>query len=281
MPVFIDDHGVRIHYIVREAENPRAIVQLVHGVGEHVGRYGALIDALVADGFSVWADDHRGHGQTGFEQHGGDLTKMGRPGPGGMRAAIDAVDRFTTVIRDENPDLPIVLVGHSWGSFIAQILLNRHPLAYSAVVLSGTAYRMPGSLDSGDLNRKYKTLGTTGAEWLSRDPAVAEAFVADPYTTLTPLAKLFGIGGALALLGRPARDLPDVPVLIMVGDDDTVGGEASALKLVRSFESRSHLTDVTLIVYADARHEIFNETNQAEVRADLLAWLDARVPSRG
>ena len=162
---------------------------------------------------------------------------------------------------------------------MAQIIINKHAAEYAAVILSGTALRMPGFMDAGDLNRRHKNLGTTGLEWLSRDPAVAAAFVADPLTTPVPLQKLFGMTEALKLMGLPARNLPaELPLLMQVGSDDIVGGERSALRLVEAYRSRSKLDDVTLIVYPDARHEIFNETTRVEVMADTIAWLDDRFP---
>jgi len=278
MPTFTDAHGVHIHYQAWRVPEPTAVIQFAHGVGEHIGRYGELVHALNDAGYSVWADDHRGHGQTGFEQHGGDLDRMGRLGPGGLRATIDAVHQFTDVIREtEGHELPLVLLGHSWGSLMAQIILNRHPLDYDAVVLTGTAYRTLFDMNGGDLNARHKHLGPTPVEWLSRDPAVAPAFMADPYTTEVPLRKLFGTRDAMRLLGRPARHLPvDLPLLIMVGSDDTLGGEMSAVKLAKAYARRSGLIDVTLVVYDDARHEVFNETNREEVRADLITWLDER-----
>ncbi|KZE93472.1 Phospholipase YtpA [Agromyces sp. NDB4Y10] len=278
MATFTDPYGVRIHYEHWRVPEPVAVVQLVHGVGEHIGRYGELVAELNAAGYSVWADDHRGHGQTGFEQHGGDLDRMGRLGPGGLRAAIDDVHRFTGVIREtEGDEVPLVLLGHSWGSLMAQIIVNRSAEEYDAVVLSGTAYRMPPHMNSGDLNRRHRHLGTTGLEWLSRDPAVAEAFVRDPYTTAVPLQELFGLIEAARLVGRPRRSLPaELPVLIMVGSDDSLGGEQSAVRLANAYARRSGLVDVTLVVYDGARHEIFNETNREEVRADLVRWLDER-----
>ncbi|MDQ0894385.1 alpha/beta fold hydrolase [Agromyces ramosus] len=277
MPTYTDAHGVRIHYESWRVADATAVVQLVHGVGEHIGRYRELIEALNSAGYSVWADDHRGHGQTGFEQHGGDLTRIGRLGPGGLRATIESVHQFTGVIRATEGELPLVLLGHSWGSFMAQIIVNQHAGDYDGVVLSGTAYRTLLDMDAGDLNRRHRHLGSTPVEWLSRDPDVAAAFMADPYTTETPLRKLFGTIDALRLLGRPVRGLPpELPLLIMVGSDDTVGGEQSAVKLANAYARRSGLVDVELIVYEGARHEIFNETNRDEVRADLVRWLDER-----
>ncbi|GAA1507382.1 alpha-beta hydrolase superfamily lysophospholipase [Agromyces terreus] len=277
MPTFTDAHGVHIHYRSWRVPVPKAAVQLAHGVGEHIGRYAELIEALNGAGYSVWADDHRGHGQTGFEQHGGDLDRLGRLGPGGLRATIAAVEQFTEVIREAEGDLPLILLGHSWGSLMAQIIVNRRARDYDAVVLTGTAYRTPFDMNGGDLNARHKHLGPTPVEWLSRDPEVPPAFMADPYTTAVPLRKLFGTRDAMRLLGRPAKHLPaELPMLIMVGDDDPLGGEASAVKLANAYARRSGLADVTLVVYPEARHEVFNETNRDEVRADLITWLDER-----
>lgn len=282
MPEFIDAHGVAIVYDVHPAETtPRAVVQLLHGVGEHAGRYAALITALTAAGYTVYADDHRGHGRTGMTQHGGDAARLGRLGVGGLRAAIAACRQFTHLIRDENPGLPLILLGHSWGSLLAQKMFNDEPEAYDAVVLSGSALRRFGSMSSGPYNRKWHAKGALGTEWLSSDPAVGQAFLDDPLTTTVPLIKLFGIIDSLRLLGLPRRDLGvDVPVLLMVGRDDPVGGPRSVHRLADAYRTRSGLSDVTTLVYPDARHEIFNEVSQAEVRADLLAWLDRRVPAR-
>lgn len=283
MPTYTDVYGVTITYYVWPAAAPRAVVQIAHGVGEHALRYTALARALNDAGYTVYADDHRGHGQTGLGQYGLDHSRLGRLGVGGVRAAAAAVHQLSGIIRRAEPGLPLILLGHSWGSFLAQMIVNRSAGAqvaeYDAVVLSGTAFRWPGYLDSGDLNRRHKHLGTTGMEWLSRDPAVAAAFVADPLTTATPLAKLFGLREAARMFGRPARALPTtLPILMLVGGDDTVGGERSALRLAESYVTRSGLRDVRLIVYPGARHEVFNETNRTEVISDLLEWLDEHLP---
>ncbi|WP_394554114.1 alpha/beta hydrolase [Agromyces sp. MMS24-JH15] len=280
MTTFTDPHGVHIHYRAWRVDEPTAVIQLVHGMGEHVGRYGQLVAALNEAGYSVWADDHRGHGQTGFEQHGGDLTRIGRLGPGGMRATIAAIEQFTDVIREaEGDDVPLVLLGQSWGSLMSQMILNRSAARYDGAVLTGTAYRTLRWMDAGDLNRRHKHLGPTPVEWLSRDPAVPAAFMADPYTTELPAWKLFGFFEGTRLYGRPAPApaIPaELPLLIMVGDDDTLGGEESARRLAEAYVRRSGLVDVEVVVYEGARHEVFNELNRAEVRADLLRWLDDR-----
>ncbi|MGP6170325.1 alpha/beta fold hydrolase [Microbacterium sp. A204] len=275
-----DAYGVTIVYDVHAAEGtPRAVVQLLHGVGEHAGRYGKLIAALTRAGYIVYADDHRGHGRTGLRQHGGP-AKLGRLGKGGLRAAVDAVWQLTGIIREEHPDLPLVLLGHSWGSFLAQKLVNAHPEAWDAVILSGSAHLTPRGLNAAPLNARWESKDATGYEWLSRDPAVWKAFDEDPLTTNVPLLKLFGPIEALKLYGRPAKNLGrDIPLLLIVGRDDPVGGAISVHKLADDYRSRSGLTDVTTLVYPDARHEVFNELQQREVRADVLTWLDKHIPA--
>lgn len=280
---FVDAHGIRIIFDVHTAQTPtpRAVVQLAHGVGEHAGRYRAAIAALTGAGYTVYADDHRGHGRTGILQHDGDLDKLGRLGPGGHRAAVAAVFQLTELIRAEHPDVPLILLGHSWGSFISQILVNAHPDAYDALVLSGSSLRWPGSLNSGDLNKPWKTADALGTEWLASDLSVGQAFLDDPLTTSKTLPELFGPRDVLRLIGKPRKDLGvDLPVLLMVGRDDTVGGPRSVHRLANAYRTRSGLTDVTTLVYPGARHEIFNETMSADVFADLLAWLDPRFPAR-
>ena len=274
---FTDAQGVVVHFYVWAPGKPKAVVQLAHGVGEHALRYELLAQDLVAAGYAVYADDHRGHGQTGVEYWKGDLTQIGRLGTGGLRATQQNLLDLTTLAQGDYPGLPFVMLGHSWGSLMVQNLLNAGPHPWSAVVLTGTALRTPTDMNGGDLNARHKHLGTTGAEWLSRDPAVAATFVADPLTTDAKILKLFGLADGLRLFGRPKRLQPPVPLLIMVGDDDPLGGEKSAKKLADAYLQRGGLTDVELVVYPGARHEVFNETNQQEVRDDLIAWLDDRL----
>lgn len=277
---YVDAEGVTIHYYVWAAAKPKAVVQLAHGLGEHALRYEQFAQDLTAAGYSVYADDHRGHGATGVSQHKGDMSKMGKLGPGGLRAAIASLKTFTTIVRAANPGIPLVLLGHSWGSLMAQDVLNTSAADYDAAVLTGTAHRSFAHMNSGDLNAKHKHLGTTGSEWLSRDPEVAVKFQKDPLTFYAGAMKLFGVPDALRMLGRPAKNLArDIPLLIMIGSEDSLGGEKSVAKLAAEYVTRSHLSDVEAIVYPGARHEVFNETNRDQVIGDLIAWLDAHTAS--
>jgi alpha-beta hydrolase superfamily lysophospholipase len=272
---FVDADGVTIHYYVWKASTPRAVVQLLHGVGEYATRYELFASTLASAGYTVYANDHRGHGATGMEQHGGDVSKLGTLGPRGVRGAIAAIEQLTDIIRQAEAGLPLVLFGHSLGSIFAQKMIGVHASAYDGVVLSATAYRTLLHMRGGDLNAKHKHLGTTGAEWLSRDPAVAAAFVADPLTFDARVMELFGVADSLRLLGTPRHLDADIPMLIMIGDDDSLGGRKSVELLAKAYRERGGLTDVTLTIYPGGRHEMLNETNQAEVRADIIAWLDS------
>lgn len=272
-----DDLGVEIAVHEWPVERPRAVVQVSHGIGEHAQRYAPLAQDLNRAGFSVVADDHRGHGLTGQRQWS-DPSRMGRPGPGGLRATVAAIRRVTALTREVHPGLPLVLVAHSWGSLMAQIAVNADPSDYDGLVLSGTAYRMPGWMDAGDLNRRHATPGGSGAEWLSRDPRIAERWVADPLTFPAQTAKLLGLRDGLRLFGRPARGLPaGLPLLLQAGTDDTLGGRRSVERLAQEYRDRSGLADVTALLYEGARHEVYNETNRDEVIGDLIAWIEGHV----
>ena len=275
---YVDAHGVTIHYSIWKAGEPKAVVQLVHGLGEHVLRYEHLAQKLVAAGYAVYGDDHRGHGRTGMGQYDGDTTRLGKLGPGGMRATVDAIAQFTSIIREREPGLPLAGIAQSWGSMMMQVIVNDHPANWDAVVLAGTAYRTLRHMHSVKLNARHKHLGTTGNEWLSRDVAVHRAFADDPLTFYANAPKLFGIPDGLRLVGRPAKNLAvDVPVLILIGSEDPVGGEKSIELLAGAYVKRSGLTDVKAIVYPESRHEVFNEVNKDEVIADLIEWLDDHI----
>lgn len=276
---YIDPQGVTIVYDVYSVANPRAVVQIMHGLGDHAGRYAHVAAALNSAGFSVYAPDQRGHGRTGVKQFGGDLSKLGKLGPGGLRAAVADFTQMTEIIREQNPGVPIVLLGHSMGSLMGQILINDHAADYAAVVFSGSAYRQPGSMNAGKLNKRFDTPGCTGHEWLSRDPAVWTSFKEDPWTFEADTLKLYGVADGLRLFGKPSKDMAQVPILLIVGEDDPLGGKPSNIKLAESYIERAGQTDVTVGVYPEARHEIFNETNKEQVINDMISWISERVAS--
>jgi alpha-beta hydrolase superfamily lysophospholipase len=274
---FTDAWGVTITYDVYPVSQARAVVLIVHGIGEHAGRYKHVAAALNSAGYAVYAPDVRGHGRTGVRQAGGDLSKLGRLGKGGLTAAIDNMRQLTDIIRAENPGLSVVFLGHSMGSIHGQILLNNHARDYAGAILTGACSRTPGNMAAGDLNKPFKVPGGTGHEWLSRDPAVWKAFHDDPWTFDADVLKIYGIPAGLRLFGRPATYMAEVPLLIIAGEDDSLGGETSVLKLADDYIKRAKQTDVTVVVYPDARHEVFNEINKEQVLDDVISWIAERV----
>jgi len=278
--IFVDSYGVTIHYHRWPLPNARGVVQLAHGLGEHAMRYEPLVADLSSAGWEVWANEHRGHGPTGVEQWQHDPSQLGRLGPGGLSATMGNLVEFRELIAHERPSLPTVFLGHSWGSLMGQILLNQGFAAeIDAVVLTGSTYRMPGYMNAGNLNAKHKNLGTTGAEWLSRNEAVWHRWVDDPLAFEANTLKLFGPIDAAKLIGVPRKATLSLPMLLMVGSDDSLGGERGVRRLERAYRERAQLDDITVKVYPQARHEVFNETNRDEVVADLVDWLGSKVSS--
>jgi alpha-beta hydrolase superfamily lysophospholipase len=277
---FQDDQGVAISFYEWPVASPKAVIQIAHGLGEHARRYDHMAAVLNRAGFSVYADDHRGHGQTGLQQIANKQIKtLGTLGAGGMEATFNQVAAFSKLIKSENPSKPLILLGHSWGSFIAQKIINKNSDMYDALVLSGSALTMTGYLATGDFNKVWKKLpGSTGYEWLSRDVEVQKRFVADPLTFLAAAMQVFGISNSLKLFGKPSKNVrPDLPILVQVGEADPIGGEYSNKALVEAYRKNAGTKDIELFVYHDARHEIYNELNKDEIIADLIAWINVRI----
>ena len=277
---FKDDFGVEIMFYEWPVAEPKAVIQIAHGLGEHARRYDAMAATLNKAGFSVYADDHRGHGQTGVKQlENKQIKRLGNLGPGGMAATYKQVADFSKLIKAENPNRPLVLLGPSWGSFIAQKVINKYSDMYDAVVLSGSALTMPGYLATGNFNKVWKKLpGSTGYEWLSRDVEIQNKFVADPLTFLAAAAQVLGVKNSLLMFGKPSKDVRrDLPILLQVGEADPIGGEYSNKALVEAYRKNAGVDDIELYVYHECRHEIYNELNKEAIIDDLVTWVNQRV----
>ncbi|MBP1326430.1 alpha-beta hydrolase superfamily lysophospholipase [Leucobacter exalbidus] len=274
---YTDALDVEITAYEWRAEDPVAIVQISHGIGEHAKRYDAFAQFLTKNGFTVYADDHRGHGATGLAQHDGDLTKLGRLGEGGLAATENAILQLTAIIRERNPGLSVVMFAHSWGSLMAQRILNSHPRAWDALVLSGSALRTFRHMESGNLNAKWAGPDANGFEWLSRDEAEVAKYIADPLCFEADILRLFGVADGLRLFGRPVAGLaPEMPILIISGAEDPIARGDSLPLLAEAFRKRG-VQDVALKTYPGARHETLNETNRDQVFVDLSTWMLEQV----
>jgi alpha-beta hydrolase superfamily lysophospholipase len=263
----LDADGVEVFGTRWAPERPKAVIQIAHGWAEHRGRYRRLATTLCAAGYAVWADDHLGHGATGARWSG-----LGDLGPRGMEGVVAAVAEVTRRIRTDDPALPLCLFGHSWGSFIAQRLVRTWGDELDALVLTGTTRRVPGTA-----RRPAPDAEVGRYDWLSRDPAEVAAYEADPWCgfenlTVRPADPRRGYLEE----GRDDAIRNSLPVLILNGAEDVVGGEEGGRRLAEAYAAAG-LTDVTLIAYPGGRHEVFNDTNRAEATADLVSWLDAHL----
>jgi alpha-beta hydrolase superfamily lysophospholipase len=259
--------------------SPAGVVQLTHGMGEHVRRYGELAAVLNARGLVVYGQDHRGHGATA-----GSPENYGVLGPDGWTELVADIGRLTDVIRADHPDLPLVLLGHSMGSFAVQQYLVDNSDRVSAAVLSGTAaidllepaLNLDEPMDLAVFNAAFAP-ARTDYDWLSRDDAQVDAYVADPrcgFGVDGPSGKAMFVGARRpADPAELAKVRSDLPLYIAVGDADPVNGGLALLNpLVERYQAAG-LADVTVHVYPGARHEIFNETNRDEVNSDLVGWI--------
>ncbi len=298
---------------------PRGVVYLAHGMAEHAARYDEFARFLVAQGFEVHAHDHRGHGLT--------ATGDGRSEPLGYAAEVggwdllvgDLMARLAEVSR---PGVPLVLIGHSMGSFLARDVairlsqdrarlsrgarLLQPPLEIAAYVLIGTggpkgrmlevgkgvaaaiAKTRGGSRPSnlldralfGEFNRAFAP-ARTDFDWLSRDPAAVDDYVADPLCGFVCSASFYrDLLEAVRRVNTPSNLTslaPETPVLLVAGDADGVGDNGAGVRAAAAQLRDAGLTDVTCVLYQQARHEVLNETNKESVMRDIARWLDGRV----
>ena len=267
------------------AGEPRAAVQLTHGMGEHARRYEHVATALTDAGYVVYAQDQRGHGASA------DPERLGELGEGGWNGLVDDIGLLSARIRAEHPGLPLILLGHSMGSFAVQQYLLDHSDAVDGVVLTGTAVidllepalDLDQPLDLTMFNAPFQP-ARTEYDWLSRDEAVVDAYVADPLCGFgidTDSAKAMFVGARR--LADPAQLTAlrsGLPVYIAVGEADPVNGALTVLTPLTERLAAAGLTDVTVVTYPEARHEVLNETNSDEVIASIIAWVDRlAVPS--
>ncbi len=228
--------GVRLATYHWEPEgDPRAVVQLVHGMGEHAGRYARVAERLVAEGFAVWAHDTRGHGRTAVER-GGEQA-LGRVGAEGWGEFVADIGRVGSAAREAHPGLPLAVVGHSLGSFATQQWLLGASVDVDAAVLSGTAavdllepaVDLDAEMDLSAFNGPFEP-ARTEFDWLTRDEAVVDAYVADPWCGFQHRRG----GGPGLLRGRSRARRPgpvaevrdDLPVYVVVGDADPLNADS-------------------------------------------------------
>ncbi len=282
-------------------EAPRAVVQIVHGISEHIERYDAFARFLNSHGILVVAEDHMGHG--------GSVTEGEVKGyfTGGWFKAVQDTYRLLCNTRMEYPDVPYFILGHSMGSFMTRTLLARHPnCGISGAIISGTGWihralintataactlvgkrqgfdttnKALNDLVFGNYNKSVEHKRTTH-DWLTRDEKIVDAYLADPmcgFDATTGLLRDMMMG--LRYIQEPVhlqRMKKDLPILFIAGQDDPVGGYGKGVKQTADAFRQAGMQDVSLRLYPLCRHELLNEINKEEVYAYLLKWLDAHA----
>lgn len=265
--------GVRIVYDVWTPDTqPRGVVVLAHGYGEHARRYDHVAERFGRAGLAMYALDHRGHGRAG-----------------GKRVRVRHMNEFVAdyrtlvqIARKENPGIPLVVLGHSMGGGIAFAYGAQYPGEYDLMVLSGPAIAAHTGVS------KWKALlgKTVGSvlpdlpieqidpDAVSRDPKVVADYKTDPLVYRGKLPA--GIGKALLLVGETMeRTAPTItaPLLVVHGEDDQLVSAEGSRLLVRCIGSK----DVALKVYPDLYHEVFNEPERDQVLDDVTNWITARL----
>ena len=276
---------------------PRAVVQIVHGVADYMGRYDHFARYLADHGFVVCGEDHLGHGRTVDDGKYGYFGKKG-----GWTLVTADVRQLRLLMGEKYPGVPYFLMGHSMGSFLSRTYLCAYPGTVDGCILSGTgqekaavvaagkavssvvcALRGPDAvspLSLGSYNKQFAPNRTT-ADWICRDEAVVDAYLKDPFCTFEPTAGLVRdmMGGLQYISSEKALSQmdPSTPVYLFSGDRDPVGGNGEGVKKVYGFFKDHGTADLTMKLYPGGRHEMHNEINKGEVYADVLAWLEKHI----
>ena len=299
----VDGHEIftRIWKPAKNTRQPRAVFHINHGMAEHSARYGDFAERLVAEGFVVIAQDHRGHG---YSVKNGEL--LGHyADKNGWQLVIKDLLQINEYIHQTFPNTPVVLFGHSMGSFIAQAYAVEHGNTVDAVILSGSAYHtdfelsygklaaaiekariggrgrsyMIDALSFGEYNKTFKPV-RTDCDWLSRDPRQVDAYIADPLcgflcTNQLWLDLINGIG--VITKTKNLRRIPDrIPYLLVSGEMDPMSyddKEHGILKLRDRLEKAGQQA-VAVKLFPQGRHEILNEINRNEVMEYIVRWLN-------
>lgn len=278
---------------------PKAVVQIVHGIAEHVLRYTTFAKYLTDRGIAVVAEDHMGHGQSVTDGKLGCFH-------GGWFTAIEDTVALLKQTRQDYPEIPYILFGHSMGSFMARTILCKYPDAgMTAAVICGTGWQpamaLPGlikvvegvckrkgadtpsprleKLMFGSYNRKVEH-PRTQSDWLTRDKDIVDEYLADPLCGFTPTAGLVrDLLTGLRYIEDPAHlenMQKNLPVFFIAGGDDPVGSYGKGVQKAADAFRKAGMTDVTVKLYPLGRHEILNEINKEDVFADVHQWIEGK-----
>lgn len=289
-----DDVSVYVKKWYNPSKKPKAIIQLAHGMVEHIERYNDFAEFLVENGFVVYGNDHRGHGKTG-EQQGlmGYLADED-----GFRKTTNDLFEITKQTKGAYPDTPIFLLGHSMGSFLARNYIQDGSSLIKGVILSGTGFypkatsilarriasvfppkeksNVMNALAFFSYNKRVKN-PKTNVDWLTRDDAIIQSYVNDPYCGYIPTARFFyDLMDGITTIHNQKRNKAirsDLPMLIVSGTHDPVGDYGKGVWKTAQLYNDAGLEHVVTMLFEKGRHEALNETNHTEVYAVIRDWI--------
>ena len=279
---------------------PKGIIQLSHGMCEYVRRYEHMAEYFCSKGYIFCGNDHLGHGATAADTDSLGFTSEG----GGVDHIVNDLHTMTEIIKKAYPGIPVVLFGHSMGSFMARIYITRYGkelagaiicgtggpdqpsklaklMANSAIKCHGEHYRSEfiNNLAFGSYNKRYGK-NAPSAAWLSRDAAVIDAYMKDPFCTFTFTARgFYDLFDALSRVSsrKWAYSVPKtLPIFLVSGDCDPVGSYGNGVVKVYRRLKNAGIRELDFKLYRGARHELQNEIPETRQRffADILAHLD-------
>lgn len=277
----------------------KGIIQIAHGMAETAIRYDYFARALVKEGFIVYANDHRGHGESAASI--GELGYISDED--GFSDMVADMKALTNIAKLEQPDLPLILFSHSMGSFLAQRYIQLYGNEIDGVILSGTSGKQPLTVDAGILlakaimklkgrkasgklldqiafgsyNKKFKP-NNTKFDWLSRDLEQVDKYIDDPYCgTLFPASFFHDFFVGMKTIHRPeflAKVPKDLPIYIFGGQDDPVSNYGVGIMNLAATYKAIGIKDVSSRLYPGGRHEMLNEINRDEVIEDVINWIE-------
>ncbi|MDO5502056.1 MAG: alpha/beta fold hydrolase [Actinomycetia bacterium] len=271
-----------------DQQNLRGVIQIAHGLAEHSARYARLAEAFTEAGYAVAAIDHRGHGTSIAEG-----AVPGDFGDAGWAGLVNDLVAYGAYLQHSHPDLPRFLFAHSMGSFAAQSAILEHSDLWDGVVLSGStaldalAQSMAEAAEAGQpagleaFNAGFEH--RTGYEWLSRDEAAVDQYVADPLCGFdVPEQTMPQLFSQTELVANPEilRGIRgNLPLLLLSGDADPLAGGGQLIELLAQRYRDAGVSDVTVRLYPEGRHEMLNELNRDDVVSDVVEWVRAHTDS--
>ncbi len=286
-------------FFPEDKESVKAVIQIAHGMAEHLERYEKFAGVLCENGFAVYINDHLGHGKS--VKNDDELGYFGEKD--GWKNFIDDCHQLMQIAKKENPGKPYIFFGHSMGSFVAREFTKCYAEKLSGAVFCGTAGpnpaagagiavakligKMKGShyrskfidnLAFGTYNKQFE--GRTSFDWLTRDNDEVDKYIADKYCGF--LFTAYGYRDMFSLLSRVSSKKwaeeysKKLPVLLISGSKDPVGANGKGVEQVFNMLKDAGKNNVTMHLYEDARHEILNESKCFDkVCKDVIDWADS------